>query len=511
METANRRTGLREQAWRPRGDASESGASLPLSDGVRRAAFLPALLCAAAIAPAAAANVAGAVVEFRSPNDVVERCVALEPMPGGVYSDMDVAQEATFCAIDFYAGGHGLCPKLFSTSPATLVYDISRGEFAGRAAAFESAQCGRSGHAKRGALGEPIAYKMTMNDRQTSATFSTASLLYYHFSRYLDAAIHVPVSVYRSIDVQAHHARVIRRGVELSNGGRSSAMNRAGWRIMDQAARNPAAYPATDELFTADRQAMYGVLLHPEGDRYGPELNGTRRSGWGAGQNRDFQETAAFRALRTGKPLEESIANGVRGAAADPVLHDAMPAGAEAEQMVYWMQELTEITLLDFIFSQQDRIGNIDYVSYWYWHEDGAVARRPASSSRVPADLAERHPLRLKRTHLNDNDAGGRVPYANFTKTTSMLERIRHYSARTYRRLQQLAADFDARGELYRYVRDTFGLSPRQFAQILTNTRLAASILADSCKAGRLRFDLDPERFLATGEAEPLTVDCEHP
>ena len=133
--------------------------------------------------------------------------------------------------------------------------------FAGDAAGFETDQCGTSSPVKRGALGEPLSFKMTMNARQTSATFSTASLLYYHFSRYLDAAVHVPVSVYRSMDRAAHAARVTEPGVRLSKERRGGAMNHAGWTVMQRALREPSSYPAPDELFIPDRTQVYGGLF----------------------------------------------------------------------------------------------------------------------------------------------------------------------------------------------------------------------------------------------------------
>jgi len=184
-----------------------------------------------------------------------------------------------------------------------------------------------------------------MNAKGTSGTFSTASLLYYHLTRYLDASIRAPVSVYRSIDRKAHEQRVTRRGLDLSAGKKSLAMNHAAWQELDQVEKNPDAYAETDELFTADRIRIYGVLLHVHGKRYGPELNGTRKSGWGEGQNRDFQETAPFLALRSEKPLEEAIAEGLAKAERDRRSKKAMKGGVSKEQMAYWMQDLTEITL----------------------------------------------------------------------------------------------------------------------------------------------------------------------
>ena len=107
-----------------------------------------------------------------------------------------------------------------------------------------------------------------------------------------------------------------------------------------QQRRNPSAYVPTDDLFTADRQQIYGVLLDDKGARYGVEINGPRKAAWGAPQSREFQTTPAFTALRRDATLTSAIAG----------------APYPAQQMVFWMRELSEIAVLDHIFSQQDRV-----------------------------------------------------------------------------------------------------------------------------------------------------------
>jgi hypothetical protein len=176
--------------------------------------------------------------------------------------------------------------------------------------------------------------------------------------------------------------------------------------------------------------------------------------------------------------------------------------------MAFWMRDLIDIALLDFLFSQQDRIGNIDYVAYWYWVEDGEVRRMPAHGAHAPDEIARHAPKLIKRTELGDNDAGVRTSYVNYTKRTGMLDNLRHYNASTYRRLMVLERDFAQQGPLWTYTRATFGLSDAEFRQVVANVREAAAILRSSCSAGRLRFDLEPEALLVEGAARERTVDC---
>ncbi len=460
-----------------------------------------------ALTGACMAEETGRVTEYRSPAGVPEKCIAIAPMPGGIYTEQDRHSEDAYCEIDFYSDTVAVCPKIWSTSPATMLHDVSQGPYAGRARDFESEVCRKGTHARDLAHRELATFKITMNARDTSATFSTASLLYYHFSRYLEADVHVPVSVYRSMDKQAHHDRVAIPGIRMTEGHSNLKMIHAAWIKLVEDEETPGTYQPSRELFTADREDVFGVLLNQEGRRYSEEINGTRESGWGDGQSRDFQRTPAYVALSTQGSLADAIAAGRKAARAHPKFARHVTEDTPDAQFVFWMKELTEITLLDYIFSQQDRIGNIDYLEYWYWVENGQVRRQRASGGGRP-DGVPTEALLLRRSQLNDNDAGGKVQYANYTKRTGMLEKIRHYSPKTYERLMALNADFESRGSLYRHVADSFGLSDRQLAQIVGNTAMAAGLLKSACKSGSLRFDLDPDGFLLGAEDEAVPARC---
>ncbi|MCA0873702.1 hypothetical protein LCL97_22950 [Seohaeicola saemankumensis] len=468
------------------------------------------ILCAGLLPGAAFATdaVKGEETTFTSPNGVTERCVRIARMPGAVYSKDDRKTEAEYCALDLYAPTVALCPKTWSTSPGMMIYDISKGPYAGDRSGFERHACAEGKSAKQLAKDSLAKFKPTMNAKGTSGTFSASSLMYYHFSRYFEADIGVPPAVWRSMDRGAHSDEVASRGLSISGHGHSSGMNHAGWRKLVDAEKNPKAYSPTSELFTADRKALYGALLNSPGSRYGSEVNGTRASGWGKGQNLDFQETAPFRALRSGAPIEKAISEGIEEAIKTKQIRRDMGPDVDPRQVAYWMTDIANIVLLDFIFSQQDRIGNIDYKTRWMWVENGEVKSHKAENHSRDRGKAPQTAIRIKRTHLNDNDAGGRVAYANFTKSTQMLEKLRHFPAKTYRKLAALDADFRVRGPLYTYVQDSFGLTNRQVAQVVKNTALAFGILSETCKRGELIFDLEPETFFLKGTVTPADVDC---
>ena len=112
---------------------------------------------------------------------------------------------------------------------------------------FEAKVCPRGDMVVIAADGQPAGFKVTMYANNTSGTFSTPSLLYYHFVRYLGASIHVSVSDYRSNDRKVHEKRGTRRGLELSAGKKSLHMNHAALQELDAVEQNPDAYTETSE------------------------------------------------------------------------------------------------------------------------------------------------------------------------------------------------------------------------------------------------------------------------
>lgn len=474
------------------------------------------------VAPARAGQFRGTVTRFDR-----EQCFVLDHFPpdsGAKYKSDDAADEEKLCKIDFRDKGIGLCPKTWSTSPGTIVYDISQSQYAGKPDVFETEYCPaqRKLKGKVTNVKKLASFKQSVNgqfNQRTSATFAQASPLYYHFSRYLDATVDVPVAVMRTMDAQEHFRRVTSKARTMVHGG----MIANGWTVISSAEKTPSGYVPNSEFYYADPtdELFYGTMLKGPGARYGAEFNGNI-SGKGYSEQYVFlQKTPAFLALASSKPLADAIDTAVSKSRDDPVVNKALGRNLSREQMVLWMTEMSDILLLDYIFNQQDRPGNIDYEWVWYYVDnqgqlkshktDSESARAGMGTLQPPDDVKQSSKYYLlQKTKLNDNDAGGRR-YTNFTKKFGLLEDLRHLSAVSYRQLLRLARDFESKGALYAYLRDSFDLPAAYTDNIAQNTIQAAAILKASCKSGSLKLDLDPEAYLATGKADEARLDCENP
>lgn len=462
----------------------------------------------------------------QSPNGVQEACV-LHRLPGATYRKTDSEKELEYCSIDLYNGRYAICAKTWSTSPGSVIYDITA---TGLTVPRAEDQCRQLNSDAVEGADKVAKFKNTMNSSGTSGTYSQSSLVYYHISRYLETLTDVPVAVYRTIDRDQHLNRV---SLRASSQGRMGKQMKAGWKKLIAAEENPDSYSPTTELFTDNQNQIYGSLIRGKGERYGPEINGLR-SKWGLQQNIEFTETAAFMALRSAKNLGLAIEEGLAAARKTSKLKKALGDQVSREQMVFWMTELTEITLMDYIFSQQDRVGNIDYRWYWaYVKNDDLKDKREKSLEDDQGDELPRHkvdfsnisppekiaaykPVLIQKTQLNDNDAGTRKintkdnsPYVNYTKKAKMLEKTKHYPPRLYSKLVQLNSDLQMEGVVWQYLSTQFDINQTYLDSARVFSNEALELLRKKCESGELIFDLDPKEYLIKGTTQPKQMNCQ--
>src|ERR1700722_3577375 len=456
-----------------------------------------------------------------------EQCVALNRFSqesGARYLPKDADEEHKLCGVAFDDKAIGLCPKTWSTSPGTIVYDIGKSKYSGNPSLFETEYCPKQRELKGKVEGinKIASFKQSVNGQfhqRTSATYSQASPLYYHFSRYLNTTVDVPVAVIRTMDVQDHLRRVASKGLGLVHAG----MIAAGWNVVISAEKNPSGYIPTDEFYYGDPKdgLLYGTMLKGPGARAGSEFNGDI-AGKGYTQQYVFiQKTPAFLALSDPKDFATASDQGLSSSKADPVVAKALSAGVSSQQMMFWMTELSDVMLMDYIFNQQERPGNMDYVGFGYYvapsgqvktiRVDSEASRSAMASVETPPEVKNSSKsFLIQKIRINDNDAGGRR-YTNFTKNFGLLEKLHHLNPVTYAQLIRLANDFQVKGPLYKYFQGTFNLPDAYGAAIAQNVIQAAVVLKNTCKSGNMKFDLSPKSYLATGQVQAVSVDCEAP
>jgi len=460
--------------------------------------------------------VTGTTTFFDSYNAITERCVQTTRIPSGTYHADDLEDENSLCRVDLYSEDIAICPKNWSTSAAVVVYDISEGRMAGDRTKFQEKVCPGGKVAKYVAKERIARIKLTMNQANASNVYTPSPILYYHFSRYFDFKTSVPVGVWRSIDKGVFFEEVALSGVALSEGRSHLEQNHTAWTTLVDTINDPESYEKPDsfghaqDILTADGQKVYGVMYHDRGgDPYGTEINGVSEE-FEPTDDRfvGFRETPVFIALTTNAPLSQSIQIGLDTGAAALNTGRAEIDDVSESQMAFWMREMSEILLLDFILAQQDRLTNIDYTPYYYWVEDGEVKnvrakKKKPGDGEIPADA-----ILIARSEINDNDAGARDEYDNRAMQHRLLEGFRHFDAELYTRLFELNADLQSGGPIFQWLSTSFGLEEDQIEMIVANTLRAKEILRVNCLGRALRFDLDPEHFIATGADTVAEQHC---
>ncbi|GGE59050.1 hypothetical protein [Actibacterium pelagium] len=477
----------------------------------------PLVLCSFALGIAniaeAGSNVTGTVSEFSSWFGVSEQCIRTSPMPGATYTDEDIAQEEALCAMDLYSMDIGICPKIWSTSPSVVLYDLVGSKLEGERRKFQEDICAGGKAARYVATRELARLKFTMNQPGTSAAYAPAPILYYHLSRYLNMNVEVAPAVWRSMDQQVLLGEVALGGAHFTAGSLRTQKVNAAWQAIVDAIRDPESYSKEGGYGTAadilleDGLRAYGTLLHAQGSGFDEEVNGIEDDGLGdVEEMRHFMLTPGYITLMIDAPLDEAAKIGIERAV--PPAFETMPDGLSTAQVAYWARELAETTLLDFILSQKDRPGNIDRSDYYAWVSEGAVQWAKEDNHEPGDGAVPEDAMPVSRLALNDNDAAVKVEYQNDAFMTGMLARVRHFDADTYRSLHALAADLTNDGPTWNWLRESSGVSWAEADRIRENVGFAAETLAQSCELGVLRFDLDPDALLLNKEISSQEVAC---
>lgn len=472
----------------------------------------------------------GESIHFKSINNTEEVCLKLPPIPGGIYSKKDTEQENKLCAIDFYHQANtALCPKTWSTSPSTMIYDTNESPTNKLKIDFENNECAQG---KKNSGKKLAKFKNTMYETKTSSTYSKSGLVYYHLSRNFETSLHIPVAVYREMDA-IEHLKISEKGAKLASGGAI----KQGWLGNINAHQKKSQYNMADYFFANNTSLVQGVLIKDSGEQVGAEIDGIG-SEWGKKATIDFSNTPAFMALKLSKPVEQSIQDTLKN------YHEYLEAEAKKHKgglfgrgnseaykkviqlqkilpqlnvniMKIWMNDITEIVILDTILGQEDRHLNIDFKWVKYSLKNDKFEQKTLDDKRSFVEYSKiqaENPNEIiaQKIHLNDNDAGLFPAFTNFFKDSKLIEKIHHISYKNYHKVISLQLDLKNKGEIYTYLKETLGLTEKELIMLQTNTDYVAETLKTKCLTNALYFDLNsPEDLLKkTTNSEAKVSSC---
>ena len=463
---------------------------------------------------------------YTSPYGLTESCLVIPHSPQGVYSEKDIKKESELCQIQFYSKDILLCGKNWSTSPSTIILKSEN-----KIPLTESLCTNKKSMEQASKMAK---FKVSMNETGTSGTFSISSLLYYQLSRELNTNVVIPVAVLRTMDKQSHYQMVTSKVTLFEND-----MIKKAWSFLaDAESVNPDAIKPARELFADDYKSIYGSLIDSLGnEKYTEFFRGKKQPQWGLAQHQEMLKTPVFKALSESSDVLSSINKSVL-AGLDNFKTDFNGVKPSVTQMISWMQEASEMSLLDYIMQQQDRPGNI----HFQWRIESVNNGKFKSEriktviNNVKSGVEKKYPRPefvkkveaiafaqpeyagcnkdfpcavVQKTTLEDNDAGGRIYYLTFYRQAQILEKINHLNPQTYSNLLRLARSMKNQDSTFKHYQSQFVLDADQFNQLRRNILDAASIMQKKCEKGELKLDLDYKLYLEKGQLPKAAVSCQ--
>lgn len=421
--------------------------------------------------------------EFVSPRGLIEKCIIPQKINAKNFSKGDIKDEATLCGIDFYA--HSLvCPKQNSTNPGILVGEMIDGMSKDDA---EKRYCKGP---NKDFFGTEAKFKQSI-----SCSYTPSVLAYYQFSRMFDEAGSVPVAVIRTMD-KAEHSKQTDRALSYDLSG----IIKQTWSSFASEHKKGT----NNKIFDETRQFVYGALTeNPKREEQYVDVSG--RGSYDTRYQR-FLKQKPFLNVASSKTVAE-----IAGAT----------TFEKAAQTIVQMKDVSDMILMDTLFSQDDRIGNIHYKFVWYIIDDKGKVDTKSSKTKLgrngpvtPAKEIEEYGskgLLLKQMILKDNDCGVDVTKrSNMMRTIGALEKVRHMSAKTYKRFMsfaQIAKHPDTESWMKRELLFTEADLKGGSRSFQANLDRAVSVLKRNCETGFLKLDLNLQDFVEG--SKKTVVNCD--
>jgi len=380
-----------------------------------------------------------------------EECVIPKNLP--LVSEQKASKkQKSLCEIDFYDESKiKLEAKGNSTNPGVLILDAS----------------------KRSSDGQ--FKKIAKFKQSVTCSYTPSILVYFQMSQFLGGAGNVPASVIRTMDLDEHK--------KIYHEGLSTPIAQM-WHSFDAIYTNSTSRAAN--VLTADKSHLYGgLMVNPRGEERYASFNGPIRGvPYEERMQRSLMKSDGFLVVSHEGPLAA-------------LFSEQEKTLAVVAQKVQWARDMGDLVVLDTLFNQQDRPGNIHSekkLAVLRGQDVKLVDAGKASAEEKTAGVS------IDVLLMKDNDCG--VNKTNRFRDGSVLEAIRHIHPKTYARVLRLAEALAAeKGASERPIREYFLkemlYNPEDFEggkrSFTANLEKAASILKGNCESGLLKLDADIE------------------
>ncbi len=428
-------------------------------------------------------------VVHTSPDGIPEVCTLLQAFP---YEPPDLADDPKsmrwyrendfeaiqkMCAMDFYIDkstaeftAMGACPKTHWTTPALELFDLTETKLS--KAKWQEGQCVRY---HRRNLPKLAKLKIPVYSRE-----SESAIMFFHFSRLLGNAGFVfpttPREIARPEWVKLSNkaiAVIAKHGVDGTLGA---------WGLLKK--RHAKQKKDPDVI-------LGSLAKNPRGEHSHMTFRG---KSFPIFKSILFRKTWYYKLTNDLDPLDDSFDW-------DPTepehYHD------EVQDLAY-VEDFTNLVIVDYIFNERDRNGNIE--ADWYMHyvdSDGYL--RWKAADKWDDDDKAKHPnaVKIERLILKDNDDGLRWDKFGKLNMSPIIYEVRHMDPIMYTRMQWLAglmSDEVTNAEVKKYFVEVARLRDFVYDELQYRFVNMANRFAKMYADGELLLDVD---LTAAVEAAP--------
>jgi hypothetical protein len=422
------------------------------------------------------------IQHFSTPyENVTETCVIPQHSSLAYYKDSDRKDEAMLCGIDFYGSTSmydipliqvAICPKNRSTNPAVELYKLKSTELSIQA--YESQQC-RLPSKKRD---KKLAKRLAKFKQSISCSYTPSILGYYHVSRMLGNIGDVSPAVIRTMALKRHR-KIAKLGYQVARKYKQTIQAKTWKNMIDtenhiDSKSNKMGKKYSKKIFTIDNKQLFGAM------------------------QKDVKHEEKYKEFYI-----KNVKNSYRHLTSQPFVKKLLRQNINAKTsvaMLYQLKDYSDMLVIDYILSQEDRFGNMAYKDYYYFINDAGEIQRSRirdSESELSTEQSDPNLYKVRRLVLKDNDCG--VNRLNRTKQSKIMSKIRHMSLNTYQSLLKLEANIETEN-LEHFFKNELLFSTKDWENFEHAIQNLKSILQKNCRSGRLSLDLNPQRKILSLE-----------